>query len=314
MSAERYQDLLNGYIDGDLTPGEHDELARLLNQDQSRIATMQRDLHFADLLEQNLNPERSFPAFLDGLETRVRAEQTGEEFIAELLPKLKEVDQRQAGRKIVAFPQPRKARWVAAGMAAAAAVIASALILPKFLNLDGAGSGDPVAIEWEPSQPADQVAGSLTATGDGKLPVLDGETVPEGPVVIGRKLVVVTEESDLRPGQSITVDRVPGESGSRKVASDGIRSYLIQFDATKADGREGEYIEGSIDFGGEVVGIADENLEPVDKIEFDGDGRTLQLKFKTGERTKLGQMRVFVREDPDKPKGTAGTQPDEDTD
>ncbi len=308
MSVERYQQLLSEFVDGQMSPEEYQEFAEILRTDQQRVAEAQRELEFVDLLEQSLNEERSFPAFLNGLETRVRAEETCEEFIAELLPKLKEVDD----QKIVPFPSRQPLQW-AMGLAAAAAVVAAGVFLLPKLRTQSEFQPSPIAVEWEANSDDEQMS-TLTATGSGKVALLDGSSQQEGPVRIAQPgdmpIMFVAEETNLTPGQSVTMERVPGESGSREVSSDGIRSYLIELDAGEAQPDSGDFVVGTITFPEEILGLNEESLELADKIEFNADGRSLELKIKTGDRMKLGKMRVFVREDPDQPKGTAGTQPD----
>lgn len=318
MSAERYQELLSELIDGDLSASQTEELTELLGNDPRRLEEARSELAFADLLEQSLNPERSFSAFLDGLETRVRAEKTSEEFIAELLPKLKEVDDLAADSKIIKFPGYRKAAW-STGIAAAAAIVVGIFVIPDaFQPSDSsnkvAESGE--ALEWE-SNDSDKPESTLAANPSHKLPVLDGQNAlnTEGKVVIGSgdvgPLVVVEKETSLQPGQQITMDQTPGMGGSREVASDGMSSYLIQLDSDETKKDSTEFVVRSITFDEPIEGLTVQGLEMADKIEIDEDGRTLQLKLKTGERTGFGQMRVFVREDPDKPKGTVGSQDEE---
>ncbi|MEM1296570.1 MAG: hypothetical protein AAGH89_14480 [Verrucomicrobiota bacterium] len=317
MSAERYQELLSEMIDGDLSASQTEELSELLSQDPVRICEARSKLELVDLLEQNLNPERSFPAFLNGLETRVRAQETSEEFIAELLPKLKAADENAKSAKVIAFPAGRMVAW-SAGIAAAAAIVVAFYVLPDaFQGKDSDGSiaiGD--GVEWEANDP-DKPESTLAANPSLKLPVLDGQNDlnASGKVVIGSgdvgPLVVVEKETSLEPGQQITMDQTPGEGGSREVASDGMRSYLIQLDTDSSEPDSTEFVVRSITFDEPIEGLTVQGLEMADKIEIDEDGRTLQLKLKTGERTGFGQMRVFVREDPDEPKGTVGAQDEE---
>lgn len=141
MNAERYQDLHSGYLDGDLSPAEMEEFALLLKEDPARAEALRDDLQFVDILEQSVQPERSFTAFLDGLETRVRAEETADTFMAELVTRLKEVDDRQAGeKKILLFPATRRHHVALWGTAAAAAV-AMIAALPLFLRSGGGEVG-----------------------------------------------------------------------------------------------------------------------------------------------------------------------------
>tara|TARA_R110002096_G_scaffold159011_4_gene324609 strand:+ start:14976 stop:15929 length:954 start_codon:yes stop_codon:yes gene_type:complete len=314
MSAERYQELLSELVDGDLSPSQTDEFAELLTQDPVRVQKAKSELAFVDLLEQSLNPERSFSAFLDGLETRVRAQETSEEFIAELIPKLKEADDKINGSKIITFPGSRKIAW-SAGIAAAAAIIVAVYVAPDFFN--SSESNQPLvatdAMEWE-SGDSERPESTLAANPTHKLPMLDGQSATNnyGSVVIGSSepgpTVVVEKETSLEPGQQITMDQTPGEGGAREVPSDGMRSYLIQLDGDESEQDSNEFVVRSITFDDPIEGLTVQGLEMADKIEIDKDGHTLQLKLKTGERTGFGQMRVFVREDPDKPKGTVGSQ------
>jgi len=73
-------------------------------------------------------------AFLNGLETRFHAEATADEFLEDLLPRLREVDQREAA-KIVRFP----VGWAIGLSAAAAAAVAALFASP------GDPGGSPVA-------------------------------------------------------------------------------------------------------------------------------------------------------------------------
>jgi len=141
MNAERYQELHSGYLDGDLSPAEMEEFALLLKEDPARAEALRDDLRFVDLVEQSVQPERSFQAFLDGLETRVKAEETADVFMAELVSRLKEVDDRQAAeKKIVMFPATRRQRVALWGTAAAAAIAIIAAV-PMFLRSGGSEAG-----------------------------------------------------------------------------------------------------------------------------------------------------------------------------
>lgn len=136
MSEEQFQELLTKWVEGDVSPEDGRLLEECLREDPSRQARMREELRFADLLEQQLCPWRSYDAFVNGLETRTQAEQNGDEFIRELIPKLREVDRRQAvERKVVNMPgaqrtrpeRVRHARWmwftVGGGLAAAAGIV-----------------------------------------------------------------------------------------------------------------------------------------------------------------------------------------------
>lgn len=137
MSEEQFQELLAKWVDGQVTDEEGRLLEECLREEPARQKQMRDELRFADLLEQQLSPCRSYDAFVNGLETRMQAEQTADEFIRELIPKLREVDRiRETERKVIAMPRARAAkresarpgRWgwmmmAGGGLAAAAGIV-----------------------------------------------------------------------------------------------------------------------------------------------------------------------------------------------
>lgn len=139
MNEPDTSNLLSEFLDGELSEEQLDAFATRLQENPELIESVRRELEFIDLIEQSTAPERSFQAFINGLETRVHAEETAGEFIAELLPKLKAIDEREADRKIVPFPFPLPfARRSWAGVAAAAAAVAALIAIPAVLiNRDG---------------------------------------------------------------------------------------------------------------------------------------------------------------------------------
>lgn len=138
MKEQRFNELLDRWIDGDITADDSRTMEAGLREDPARARRMREELRFADLLEQQLCPWRSFEAFVNGLEARQHSERTGEEFIRDLIPKLREVDRRMESTQPAPVPfralrmerrepaRARSARWwwpaMGGGLAAAAAV------------------------------------------------------------------------------------------------------------------------------------------------------------------------------------------------
>ena len=195
MSTDRFEILLSDYLDGTLHSESEAEFTALLRENPDFAIRTRHELELVDLIEQSLKPNRSFNAFLDGLETRVRAEETADQFLADLLPKLKEVDEREANieqnepeeGKIVHFPQ-QKVAWTV-GLSAAAA-IAVLFTIPLLLNPPS-------------SQPIAKLAFSEEST-----PVFE-----EGPETIEFR-----DGDDLRPGSPVRLKsgrvRIETNSGS----------------------------------------------------------------------------------------------------
>ncbi len=117
------RDLFGAFVDGELDAQKTARLEALLRSHPDQAEILREELAFADLCGQVLAPHRSFQAFLDGLETRFHAEATADEFLADLLPRLREVDRKQT-KRIVRFP----VAW-ATGLAAAAALAVTGAVL-----------------------------------------------------------------------------------------------------------------------------------------------------------------------------------------
>lgn len=188
MTEERFNELLGAWIDGEISPADAELMEACLREDPARVEQMRSELHFADLLEQQLRPCRSYHAFVNGLETRIEAEKNGEEFIRELIPKLREVDRRKvaAGRReVVVRPErwrerspARGAKWLWASLAGGLAAAATVVWVVVFLGGGGEGWGTgrtPVAsitemdgVVWEgEKRPIEWKVGDQLRAGEG---------------------------------------------------------------------------------------------------------------------------------------------------
>lgn len=185
MSEERFHELLEKWVEGEISGEDSQSLEVALRAEPARVAQMREELRFADLLEQQLCPHRSYEAFVNGMETRLHAEQTGDEFIRELIPKLREVDRRRESSmpEVVPFqkapaakPSVRSAWWIwpsmAGGLAAAAALVWFLAVAGPRQNSSGeapvASITEMEGVVWQTEeQPIEWKVGDQLKAGEG---------------------------------------------------------------------------------------------------------------------------------------------------
>ncbi|MEM7014588.1 MAG: hypothetical protein AAF585_24265 [Verrucomicrobiota bacterium] len=223
MADPYFDNLLSQLIDGDLPPERYAEFAEWLQASPERAEATRAELEFADLLEQSLKPERQFPAFLDGLEERVRAERTADEFIATLLPKLKAVDERKAKKatiaaaaeesgKVVPFPFYRRAVASLAAAAALGGLMAIPLLFTHKAeamamvgmteNAVWEETSEP--IEWEVGTPLMAGTPVRLRAGKARIDFRNGNRVTiEGPADFS---IVSDSIAELRAGKAVASD------------------------------------------------------------------------------------------------------------
>jgi len=189
-----FRDLAAVFLEGDLDEVGLARLEVLLREAPQRVRVLREELAFADLLAQSLTPHRSFQAFLDGLETRFHAEATADAFLADLLPRLREVDQRAAATKVVRFP----VAWTVGLSAAAAVVLAGVIAFRPGQHSDAPGiahlgqtSQDivwarddqhPGAIEWKPGTAIPAGTSIRLESGTARIDLPNGNVLTvEGP-------------------------------------------------------------------------------------------------------------------------------------
>lgn len=187
MTEEEFNGLLGKWIDGEISVEEAQRLEIALQEEPGRRQRMKEELWFADVLEQQLCPWRSFDSFVNGLETRLHAEETGDEFIRELIPKLREVDRR---KKAVARPRqvvtPRAGTnirsiwrsgwwWTSVGGSLAAAATLVWIFAVRGTIIQPVSGRAPVAsitemegVVWQPEeQPIEWKVGDQLKAGEG---------------------------------------------------------------------------------------------------------------------------------------------------
>jgi hypothetical protein len=191
---ESYEDLANAMIEGDLTPEAAARLEQWLREDPNRPEMLRAELDFADRFEQALIPNRSVPAFLNGLETRFHAEATADEFLQDLLPRLREIDAREAKTKIVPFPAQRA--WIIGLSSAAAVAIA-------FFLVGRPASGPEAPGVAKLAQTSSDIVWSKPDGKPGSIEWQVGSSIPAGTSI---RLDSGTVRFDLANGSVITVE------------------------------------------------------------------------------------------------------------
>lgn len=275
---EPIEALINGFIEGNLDEAGHARLIAWLALDPANAGKLRGDLAFADLLEQTLIAHRSRPAFIDGLQTRFHAEATADEFLEDLLPRLREVDERLCGipsfqPRVIRFP----VRWsVGIGLAAAAALTVAALfgfsrnpVVPA--NSRGVAKltqtssdivwsgpdGKPGSIEWELGSAIPAGASIRLESGTAKLDLADGGILTlEGPADLQlespseARLVKGNVLATVSPGVTPVTIHAPGMHFEVDGSTTGVRTL------------DGDKLEASVlSETGKVTAMAGENTE-----------------------------------------------------
>ena len=196
---ESYEDLVSALLEGDLDDRSAAALESLLREDPARAQALIAHLDFADRFEQALIPNRSVGAFLNGLETRFHAEATADEFLDDLLPRLREIDQREAA-KIIPFPT-RRAWTIGISTLGAAAAALALFALINGRSGDGPQGqgvaklaqtssdivwskpeGQPEGIEWEVGSSIPAGASIRLEAGTARFDLANGSVITlEGP-------------------------------------------------------------------------------------------------------------------------------------
>jgi ferric-dicitrate binding protein FerR (iron transport regulator) len=250
------KDLISAFIEGELDEAGSSQLAEWLGQDPANPRAFRAELEFADLLEQSLIPHRRLPAFLNGLETRFHAGATADEFLEDLLPRLREVDERQAAFQPPAEPAPEKVVrfpmiWRAGiSLAAAAAVAMTAFVFfgPRpGSEADGRGvaklaqtspdivwskpDGQPGSIEWELGSTLPAGASIRLESGTARIDLADGGVLTlEGPADVQlespseARLVKGNVLASVTPGEAPLTIRAPGMEYQVDGSTTGVRT------------------------------------------------------------------------------------------
>ena len=249
------KDLISAFIEGDLDETGSIQLAEWLGEDPANSRAFRAELAFADLLEQSLIPHRQLPAFLNGLETRFHAIATADEFLEDLLPRLREVDERQgtpsdaticAPEKIVHFP----GAWVTGLSIAAAAAVAVVAFLFFGPRQPGDSSIPAVAklaqtsadivwskpdgqspIEWQLGSPIPAGASIRLESGTARFDLADGGVLTlEGPADVQlessseARLVKGNVLASVAPGDAPLTIRAPGMEYKVDGSTTGVRT------------------------------------------------------------------------------------------
>jgi hypothetical protein len=205
-TPESTEDLIIGFIEGDLDEAGCQRLADWLAEDPTNAQRLGTGLQLADLLEQTLIPHRRLPAFLNGLETRFHAEATADEFLKDLLPRLREVEQRQAQAGTPASPSPGKIirmplPWRTATSIAAAAAAVTVAALLGFARRPEAGA--PSLGVAKLAQTSSDIVWSKSNGTSGSIEWELGSTIPAGASI---RLESGTARFDLADGGVLTLE------------------------------------------------------------------------------------------------------------
>jgi len=251
---DHFAELSTAFIEGDLDATSAARLEELLRENPERTQAFRENLDFADRLEQSLMPNRSVPAFLNGLETRFHAEATADEFLEDLLPRLREVDQRQAS-KIIRFP----VRW-ALGLSAAAAVAVAALVVFRAGPGGSPGAsgvarlaqtstdivwskpaGQPAGIEWEVGSSIPAGTSIRLESGIARFDLANGSVITlEGPADIQLES---TSEARLVRGNVLA--SVAPDDEPFTIRASGME-YQVEGSTTGVRTLEGDKLEASV--------------------------------------------------------------------
>jgi hypothetical protein len=88
MNRERYQQLLDSLLDGELSPAEADELPAGLRENPELQRDLRRQLILWDVWSQHAAAERSGESFIEAWKTRVHAEAGSEQFSQSVLDRI----------------------------------------------------------------------------------------------------------------------------------------------------------------------------------------------------------------------------------
>jgi hypothetical protein len=88
MNRERYQQLLDSLLDGELSPAEADELLAGLRENPEHQEELRHQLILWDVWSQHAAAERSVESFVEAWKTRVRAEAGSEQFSQSVLDRI----------------------------------------------------------------------------------------------------------------------------------------------------------------------------------------------------------------------------------
>jgi hypothetical protein len=90
MNTSRYNELVSLFMDGDPSEAELNELSGLLKENEDRARDFRDQLTIWEAWSQEIAPERSAASFLDGIHTRLRAEEDAPAFELSITKKLKQ--------------------------------------------------------------------------------------------------------------------------------------------------------------------------------------------------------------------------------
>lgn len=189
MTDQRFEELLQTWLDDEISEQEFNELIELVSADDQRLAELRRQLMISDRLSQYEDALRSEDRFLSALQMRIHAADDSERFVQQVVASAKDVERNSSDSQLPPTPASNNRRRINYGLASwiTAAIALSLLVSILIRGRQGETEPDdsPLVVKnAELDEPSDRGVAVLTRVtglvGDEIAGLIPGSTIPPG--------------------------------------------------------------------------------------------------------------------------------------